>query len=134
MLPTEFGVTPFYGATKPKLGYINNLLNIDLCISLFRHLTADAGGKVCGATILYSAVGAGALAPLLHRVPEGTGLAGLVLEVAEVVPGQQALQQRLDPTVVEPVHRVHLAEMIIQKSRIFREVGRCWYLLPGTGP
>ena len=99
MLPTEFGVTPFYGATKPKIGYINNLLNIDLCISLFRHLTADAGGKVCGATILYSAVGAGALAPLLQRVPEGAGLAGLVLEV---VPGQQALQQRLDPTVLNP--------------------------------
>ncbi len=77
-------------------------------MSLFRDLSADAGRQVGGGTVLYGTVGAGALAALRHRVPEGAGPARLVLEVAEVILSQQALKQRVDPPVVEAVHSVHL--------------------------
>ncbi len=77
-------------------------------MSLFRDLSADTRWQVGGGTVLYSTVGAGALAALRHRVPEGAGPARLVLEVAEVVLGQQAMKQRVNPPVVEAVHSVHL--------------------------
>ena len=73
-------------------------------------LSAEPRREVCGGAALYGTVGAGAAAPLRHRVPEGAGSAGLVLEVAEVVLSEQAGQPGEDPPVVESVHRVHLRQ------------------------
>lgn len=89
-----------------------------LRVSIFRHLAVETRREVCWRTVLDSAVGTGTLATLRHGVPEGTGPAGLVLEVAEIVLGEEAHEPRIDLPVVESIHSVHLGIVSVSESLI----------------